>query len=127
MDTMITRMGERLATGSSRRGFLGTMGKVAIGAAALAAGQGLGQATGASAAVSPDLVSLACCGGSYYVGCPNIGCPNGTYQVRRQNACCLGSNHWQYWCDDCYDVNYPNNYICTYPEHVCNPPQACPC
>ncbi len=124
MDKIVYQVSERLAAASSRRGFMSIVGKVALGAAAIAAGQGLGEAR--AAGVSPDNVSIACCSG---VGCQNLYCPAGShYQYNWQ--CCLASNCFKYQCNDCYyDAGNPNGtgYECTFPSYVCPNPFSCPC
>ncbi len=115
---VINQVSERLATKSSRGGFIGTLGKAALGVAAFAAGQGLGRA---HAAVVPD-VTLACCSS---IGCPQSFCPAGTHYAWNWQ-CCLSSNHFKYQCNDCYNDS-DNSYNCTFPTHVCSNPFACPC
>ncbi len=121
MDGIINRVTERLSTEStsSRRGFMSKLGKVALGAAALAAGgEGLGRAF--ADGVAPDNVSIACCTG---YGCPNLYCPSGS-SVQNIYECCLRSNCFKYYCNDCYNQT---GYLCTYSSHVCSNPFSCPC
>jgi len=128
---IMNRLVDELAAGSSRRGFISTLGKVALGAAALAAGQGLDHAIADSETI-PLNVSLACCSGT---GCPNIGCPSGTYESIPSEYCCCNTgydscaqNHncWWYVCHVCNRIS-DNSYYCTYPTHLCNPPTNCLC
>jgi hypothetical protein len=116
MDKIINHVSERLATesASSRRGFIGTLGKVALGAAAFVAG---GESLVTAHAATPDNVSIACCSGN---GCPNLYCPSGS-SVQHLYRCCLCSNHIEYYCNDCYNQF---GYLCTYSAHTGN---TCPC
>lgn len=121
MDTPIKQLSERLSAQSSRGGFIAAMGKLALGAAAIASGQGLSQAF-AAAQVSPDGVPLYCCIGN---GCPTNACPSGTH-IGYAWICCVTNGGSGYYCDDCYNAN--NVLICTYPDFACgNCQRSCPC
>jgi hypothetical protein len=91
MDEYIKRISEGVASHSSRRGFLSTMGKAVLGAAAIIGGQGL---FAQAAEASP-----ACCtnGGTYT--CYNHTCPSGSW-VQYTWRCGVTSCHY-YVCHDC--------------------------
>lgn len=114
MNQIVDKLAERLANSTSRRGFLGKLGKAALGAAAVVAGV----AAGSSVAFAN--VGLQCCTGT---GCPSFGCPSGSYGGYSW-TCCVSFDcfHRYQRCQDCF--NYSNNYVCTYPIGTNN---TCPC
>jgi hypothetical protein len=77
MSDIIDRVTERVTQRHSRKGFLGTMGKVAIGATAVLTG-------GAAALVTVGTAAADCCGISNYC---SGGCPSGT-NVQTTSYCC---------------------------------------
>lgn len=113
MDKAMKRLTERLAMQSSRSTFLRTLGKAALGAAAIASGQGLN----AALAASPDGVPLYCCSGS---PCQSESCPGGGNPDYGW-ACCVGNPGTGYFCYDC-----PSG--CTYAVLGCTYcVRTCPC
>jgi hypothetical protein len=112
MGGIIKRVGKRLAGQPSRRGFIATLGRVAVGAAAVATGQDLAQQTEAAE-------PLQCCTGTpCSTTAPNTGpCPTGTtpyytwYCAQKGGAGNRGMVH--YYCTDCLYPNI-NVYACTY-------------
>lgn len=128
MTNHITRITEHLTaeSGSSRRRFISSLGKVAFGAAALASGQSLMSGV-ADAAVIPDNPSLPACCGSQSQACPTLGCPSGTYEdANSEFECCLNSNCFLYYCHVCRNLS-DNTLNCLYSTHVCGIPQQCLC
>jgi hypothetical protein len=108
MDGLIKQLSERLAAQPSRRGFVSTLGKVALGAAVALKGSGM---TDSAEAASSN---MKCCTGTpCSTTAPNIGpCPNG-WNVSYAWVCAGGRFPHMTWdCLDCYDSNH--NYRCTY-------------
>lgn len=91
MDEFIKRLSERLSDQAPRRGFLSTMGKAALAAAALITGQDL-------LTQSAEAASLHCCtGGS---ACPNYYCPTGS-RITYTWQCGHPAGGGYYICHDC--------------------------
>jgi hypothetical protein len=118
VEKIIGKVSGRLAQGSSRRGFLATLGKLVVGTAAVAGGVALGP--GAA------LASLGCCSGTDcqslgYYGCPPSSCVGYTWYCCANYDC----SSRQTACNDCYSGADCNGaYQCTY-----STPTAliCPC
>ena len=114
MDQIVDKLAQRLANSTSRRGFLGKLGKAALGAAAVAAGVAAGSGVAFAA------VDLRCCTGT---GCPSFTCPSGTH-AGYSWTCCVSFDcfHKFQKCQDCF--NGSNAYVCTYPIGTAT---TCPC
>src|SRR5690348_6393825 len=99
MDRFIKQISQRLAEQPSRRGFVATLGKVALGAAVAITGGSLAE----TAEATPN---MRCCTGTpCSTSTPNIGpCPNG-WNVGYAWICAGGGGHATWDCLDCYDVN----------------------
>jgi hypothetical protein len=103
MDSLMNKITGRLASTSSRRGFLGFLGKLALGGVAAGAGLALGGGGVALAA------GLLCCTGTL---CSTTnGCPSGTHHGYTW-YCCTSGQCRPRACNDCY--NSSGGYVCTY-------------
>jgi len=112
MDKFMNRLTEGLSGASTRRGFLGTAGKVAAGAAAAVAAGGVGVAEAAP----------ACCSGAR--ACYPAGdCPPGSNDSKNPSYLCCYNNyqHNEYICTDC--ITPDGFYDCTFAE---GPTPNCP-
>lgn len=89
MKNVINVMGSQLTRGTSRRGFIGTIGKVALGAGALAAGVEL-TTNSASAGV--------CCPQPYCNTC----FPAGQDGWCAEATCCVSGSGLVYQCEQCF-------------------------
>ena len=111
MYEIIKQIIKRLADRSSRRGFFSTMGKAALGAAALITGQGF-FAQAAEAATPP----LHCCTvGSSGTVCSTTSCPPGT-KISYTWHCGHNNDRDQgdyYVCHDCHNI-VTNKPVCVY-------------
>jgi hypothetical protein len=111
MNNIIKQIITRLADRSSRRGFFSTMGKAALGAAALITGQGF-FAQAAEAATPP----LHCCtvsGGA--TACATTSCPSGT-KIFYTWHCGHNNDHDTgdyYICHDCNNI-LTGKHVCVY-------------
>lgn len=94
----VSMLADGAVAGSSRRGFIATMGKVAVGAAAAVAGTAL--FTRPSEAAS----AMHCCEG---IACPFYGCYHG--MALGYTWSCAG-----YFCHDCFTDYGRGQYYCTY-------------
>lgn len=107
MDDFVSKVSERLATASSRRGFLGTMAKVAAGVAATVAGLGGG------AQIALAASTLDCCHPAPGTGgCPTRACPSGTHLASYTWLCCYSTQCRPRRCYDCLNSNDTAN--CSY-------------
>lgn len=117
MEKIVNSVSAYLASPSSRRGFVGTLGKLALGTGVMLAGGAA--ALGSEGGPHLALASSGCCGGT---PCSN-GCPSGTTAVGY--TCCAAydcSSHI-YQCYDC-DNTSTHQIVCTYGYPT---PQICPC
>ncbi len=102
MARIVNRLADHFANESSRRGFLGALGKVALGTVAVVAGVGI---TSTATAAAPPL----CCSGAG--GCPTSGfCPPGTTNPYCW-LCCYSGTYVQ--CCDCVNSDGSLNCITT--------------
>ena len=118
MDEIVKRVCERLAARSSRAGFFAVLAKVALGATALASGQGWVQEAEASG--PPPLV--CCMGTACYPGNSNV------FPAGAGDQCaalgywagyswyCHNGHGTRYICRDCYSgsPSTGSTYECTY-------------
>lgn len=128
MSNIMNRLTEGLAGQSSRRGFIGTMGKVVAALGAISIGEFF--TAGQVLAASPDCpqgccgpcvnccwnppsycktTAALCCTGH---ACPNNYCPSGTYGSYNW-YCCYPGPHIAVVCYDCR-FNCDHSYACTY-------------
>jgi hypothetical protein len=107
VDELISRMSERLASRRSRRGFIVTVGKLALGVA--------GAATGVGVAKSAFADALGCCFGA--PGCASASCPAGTHVGPYTWLCCPSGDCFKGRCYDCYD-NSSGTLTCVYMVHT---------
>lgn len=108
---------ERMAKPSSRRGFIGGAGRLALGgAAALVGGTAALTLGGGFGAVMAD---NGCCGG---VQCAN-GCPEGSFG-NTYYCCAYDCVTHQRECHDCYTPAPDRVYICTWSTTTS---MTCPC
>jgi hypothetical protein len=98
VDDIIKWASKRLAGETSRRGFVSTLGKLAVGAAGLITASAFPRDT--------EAAQLQCCTGA---ACSSGSrCPSGT-TVGYTWSC------GKWLCNDCLDSS--NNYVCTYKTH----------
>jgi|SRR5579884_55162 len=118
MEDMIATLGNKLAKSTSRRGFFGTVGKIALGGGAALAGLG---AFSVGTALAADCCSNPNNCGSY--SCPGVSFP--CTQAPYQSYYCCASNPTQYWlCENCCVTSGGSQvYVCSYNEVVS---QNCP-
>lgn len=105
MREIIKQMSERLADRSSRRGFFSTMGKFALGVAAVISGQSFFAQV---AEAAPKCCTL---GHATFGVCPTNSCPEGTYQ--HYTWLCHNDGGTTYTCHDCYSSRTHHLY-CVY-------------
>src|ERR1700694_3788861 len=94
MSRIVNQLSQRLATNSTSRGFLATLGKVALGAAALSVGSNL-----TTASAGPPPPDSGCCVGTNCNSsnnCPG-GCPYNNY-----TWVCCDSGGTYLDCHDCF-------------------------
>jgi hypothetical protein len=102
MDDIVKRVSEHLAEHSSRRTFVGTLGKMVVGAAAILTGQSFF----ASPVLAQKHDSLKCCSHTNVVVCDTAACPAGS--TVQYTWTCGGHTT----CNDCFDsAGHP---VCTY-------------
>ena len=94
---------------SSRRRFVETMGKVAVGLGVFLAGGTLNGQQVQARSNKASSIPIACCGGS---ACPTYQCPQGTTYAGYCWSCSTTSG--TYSCQDCLKNN---RYYCTYPQY----------
>lgn len=91
MNRFIGKLSDSLATQSSRRGFLTTIGKIALGAGGAVAGIGSGAQALAATCCNPA------CNYGNNTTCPPWNCPGLTF--------CCGSGEQHYGCQACLYCN----------------------
>jgi hypothetical protein len=110
MDDLIGRLSDKIARPTSRRGFMGSMGKAVLGGMGAAAGIAAGLAAGGAGTA----LALDCCQGAMYCGFQ--GCPTGTSPCGQgpfqPYNCCSGNQY--YTCYSCCSGSSGGVLYCSY-------------